>query len=77
MSAIENLINHCAGLLDIDITETQEAAAELAQLRAELDKKDAALTNLFQACAFLPLDEMNRMEKEIHAASKALRGGDE
>ena len=31
-----------------------------------------ALTNLFQACAFLPLDEMNRMEKEINAASNAL-----
>lgn len=32
-----------------------------------------ALEDLFQACEDLPLKEMNRMEKEINAASLALR----
>jgi hypothetical protein len=31
-----------------------------------------ALENLFQACADLPLEEMDRMEKEINVASLAL-----
>ena len=33
-----------------------------------------ALENLFQACANLPLAEMNRMEQEINEASAALVG---
>lgn len=32
-----------------------------------------ALVNLFQACADLPLEEMNRMEKEINDASVAIK----
>jgi len=32
-----------------------------------------ALVDLFQACADLPLDEMNRMETEISAAAKAIK----
>jgi hypothetical protein len=32
-----------------------------------------ALVDLFQACSDLPIDEMNRMEKEINAASAAIK----
>ena len=32
-----------------------------------------ALSDLFQACADLPLDEMNRMEAEIMSASNVLK----
>lgn len=36
------------------------------------DDGETALGNLFQACADLPLKEMDRMEKEINEAAAAL-----
>lgn len=44
------------------------------QLNTQFAAKDAALEALFQACANLPVEYMDKMEKEINAASKALKG---
>lgn len=44
-----------------------------AALRKQVERTSLALENLFQACSDLPLPEMDRMEKEINAASAALK----
>jgi hypothetical protein len=48
------------------------ASTEIDALRAEVERLRAALTNLFQACSKLCLDDMNALEPEILAAQKAL-----
>ena len=45
-----------------------EAAVELARLQGI----EQALTDLFQACSRLPVEEMDKMETEIKQASAAL-----
>jgi len=50
-----------------------KAAAELAALRVRVERLEAAGVALFQACADLPLPEMDRMENEINAMSAALK----
>jgi hypothetical protein len=47
----------------------ENAAAELERL----SKIEVAAVNLFQACADLPLPEMNRMGAVINAMSEALK----
>jgi hypothetical protein len=47
----------------------EEGKSELERLQ----KIEAAASNLFQACADLPLPEMNRMEAVINAMSEALK----
>lgn len=54
-----------------------EARAELEAMKAQLAAKDAVLEDLFQACANLPIEYMDKMEKEINAASAALKGTQE
>ena len=53
------------------------ANVELAKLNADyferLQKIEAAAVNLFQACADLPVAEMDRMEAVINAMSEALK----
>lgn len=44
--------------------------AEIAKKKAIQEK---ALQDLFKACANLPTDEMERMTREINAASEALK----
>lgn len=46
-------------------------------MKAQLAAKDAVLEDLFQACANLPIEYMDKMEKEINAASAALKGTQE
>jgi len=41
-------------------------------MEVKLINCEKALTDLFQACSDLPLEEMDRMEAEINAASEAL-----
>lgn len=50
----------------------RNADTVITQMMIRHARIETALENLFQACSELPLDEMNRMEKEINEASAAL-----
>ena len=64
---IQTVISMASGWLAGNYCE--DSAAELERLQ----KIEAAAVNLFQACADLPVAEMDRMEAVINAMSEALK----
>ncbi len=64
--------------LNDQMTLREQAATELSDLRARLERAEAVAVAgeaLYQACSNLCINDMDKLDKEIMAMHAALKGG--